>query len=291
MRAKAIRAVISVLVAVGLVLAFRWTVRTALARAYRSDRDMGEVSAPVVQAPRVYSLAAIVPEKLRVNIAGLPIRKSGERLHMPYSLAVELADERARSAGWERIDNEGALTVQNLSGMERLYRTPAGSVVLREMRPLKGDDAYMEDFVVPVELLPDLEVETLLPDDLARRASRAVRELMPALLRDVVLGNPMMTDLIERGGGAAFIVHSIADLSAKDAEGAVRAAAAKAGWREVRLHPDGAGLESAPAAFEKENLMFGFEVVGRPGGAGCDINYRFTDDEVYIPKKGTSNED
>ena len=90
MREKLVRTVLSVLVVVGAVLAVRWTIRTAMARAYRAERDVGAVEMPVVPATRVWSLAGIVPKELHVNIAGLAIRRSAERLRMPYALAADL---------------------------------------------------------------------------------------------------------------------------------------------------------------------------------------------------------
>ena len=281
MRRKLTRTVLSVLVVVGAVLAVRWTIRAAMTRAYPARRDVAATEMPVVPAPRVHALARIVPEELRVNIAGLAVRRRAERLHMPYALAVDVADEKARSAGWERLDNENALTVMNLSGMERVYKTPAGAIVLREVRALKGDDALMEDFEVPAELIPEQSEQTT-PDALARRAAQQVKALMPHVVRDVVVGSPLMTELIERGGGAAFIVHCVAETAADDASRAIVAAACRAGWAK-RAFGDG-------ATWTKENLAFHYEVVPRAQGGGCDVNYRFTDDETYISTKGQANE-
>ena len=64
MREKLVRTVLSVLVVVGAVLAARWTIRTAMARAYRAERDVGAVEMPVAPAPRVWSLAGIVPKQV-----------------------------------------------------------------------------------------------------------------------------------------------------------------------------------------------------------------------------------
>ena len=55
---KIIRTVLSVAVVVACVLAVRWTIRTAMTRAYRAERDVGEAEMPVVPAHRDYSLAA-----------------------------------------------------------------------------------------------------------------------------------------------------------------------------------------------------------------------------------------
>ena len=299
MRKKLMRTVFSVLVVVGAVVAVRWTIRTAMSRAYRAERDVGAVEMPVVPAPRVWSLAKIVPAELRVNLAGLAIRRHAERLHMPYALAVDLAEEKAKSAGWERLDDENALTIKNLSGMERVYKTPEGSIVLREVRAIMGDDSLMEDFVVPAEMIPT-QGDTMTPDVLARRSARRVKELMPGVVRDVVIGSPLMTELIERGGGAALIVHCVVEMSAADAVSAIESAARKAGWTETPFDPVKAGnaadaQERVPPvkfSWTKQNLTFHFEVVSRMHGGGCDVDYRFTDDEAYvISTKGKANED
>ena len=300
MRKKLMRTVFSVLVVVGAVLAVRWTIRAAMTRAYRAERDVGAAEMPVVPAPRVWSLAKIVPEELRVNIAGLVIRRRAERLHMPYALAVDLAEDKAKSAGWERLDDENALTIKNLSGMERVYKTPEGSIVLREVRAIMGDDSLMEDFVIPAEMIPT-EGDAMTPDVLARRSARRVKELLPGAVRDVVIGSPLMTELIERGGGAALIVHCVAEMSAADAGRAIEAAARKSGWTETPFDPAVAGGPRARAAdaqrrvppvkssWTKQNLTFHFETVSRPDGAGCDVDYRFTDDEAYTLRKGKEN--
>ena len=290
LRQKLARTALSVAILVLAVLAARWTVRAAMSRAYRASRDVGALEMPVVQAPMSCSLSAIVPAELRVNLAGLVVRRRAERLGMPYSLAVDVAEEKAESAGWERLDDENALTIKNLSGMERVYKTPEGSIVLREVRAIMGNDSLMEDFVIPAEMIPAPDEQTT-PDVLARRSAAHVKELMPPVVRDVVVGSPLFTELVERGGGAALIVHCVAETSAADATRSIATAAMKSGWAKAQ-NPL-AGLKGAPAAAEswtKGNLTFYFEAVPRPAGGGCDVNYRFTDDEVLISKKGNNDE-
>ena len=274
-------------------MVFRWTVRTAMARAYRVEREVGRAEMPVVPAPRTHRLAEMVPGDLRINIAGLALRRRAERLGIPYSLAADLAEDKAKSAGWERLDDENALTIKNLSGMERVYRTPEGSIAIRELRPIMGDDTLMEDYVIPAEMVP-AEGEQTTPDDLARRSAARVKDMLPPMLRDVVVGSPLLTQLIERGAGAALIVHCVADVSAQEAARGIRDAARSAGWREAPFGAfpgdDGKTLKSAMTSWSKENVTMYFEVVPRTGRGGCDVNYRFTDDEVYITRKGKENE-
>ena len=88
-----------------------------------------------------------------------------------------------------------------------------------------------------------------------------------------------------------MIVHCVVETSAADAVRAVSAAASKSGWTRDR-NPL-AGVKGAPTGAEswtKGNLTFYFELVPRPGGGGCDVDYRFTDDEVMISKKGNNDE-
>ena len=285
LRQKLARTALSVAILVLAVLAARWTVRAAMSRAYRASRDVGAPEMPFAPSPRVYSLSALVPAELRVNLAGLVVRRRAERLGMPYSLAVDVAEEKAESAGWERLDDENALTIKNLSGMERVYKTPEGSIVLREVRAIMGNDSLMEDFVIPAEMIPAPDEQTT-PDVLARRSAAHVKELMPPVVRDVVAGSPLFTELVERGGGAALIIHCVAETSVADATRSIETAARTSGWAKAQ-NPL-AGLKGAPAAAEswtKGNLTFYFEVVPRPAGGGCDVNYRFTDDEVFISKE------
>ncbi len=290
MKRKLARTAASVAVVVLAVLAVRWTVRSAMTRAYRSQRDVSAPEMPVVQAPRDYSLSALVPAELHVNLAGLVVRRHAERMRMPYSLAVDVAEEKAASAGWERLDDENSLAIKNLSGMERVYRTPEGSIVLREVRAIVGDDSLMEDFTIPAEMVPTPN-EQATPDVLARRSASQVKGLMPPVVRDVVVGSPLFTELVERGGGAALIVHCVAETSAVDTVLDISTAAMRSGWKKGG-NPL-AGVKGAPKCAEswtKGNLTFYFEVVPRHAGAGCDVDYRFTDDEVFVSKKGYNDE-
>ena len=289
MKEKLTRAVVSLAVVVLAVLAVRWTIRSAILRAYRAERAVGATEFPVVPAPRTYVLAVIVPKDLHVNIAGLVVRRRAERMHAPYSLAVDLADDKAKSAGWERLDDENALTIKNLSGMERVYKTPEGSIVLREVRAIMGDDSLMEDFLIPAEMIP-MPNEQTTPDVLARRSAIHVKDMMPDVIRDVVMGSPLMTELIERNGGSAFIVHCVGEMQAKATAKAIESAARKARWKELTFGANAGGKHGAKrqsaSCWTKENSTMYFEVVPRAYGVGCDINYRFTDDEAYISKKG-----
>ena len=290
MKRKLARTALSVAIVVLAVFAVRWTMRAAMSRAYRAGRDVGVPEIPVVQATRTYSLSELVPGELRVNLAGLAVRRRAERMGMPYSLAVDVAEEKASSAGWERLDDENALTIKNLSGMERVYRTPEGSIVLREVRPIMGEDSLMEDFTIPAEMVPAPSEQTT-PDVLARRSASHVKEMLPAVVRDVVVGSPLFTELVERGGGAALIVHCVAETSAVDTVLDISTAATRSGWKKGG-NPL-AGVKGAPKCAEswtKGNLTFYFEVVPRHAGAGCDVDYRFTDDEVFVSKKGYNDE-
>lgn len=289
MKRKLIRTVLSLLVAVGCVFAFRWTVRATMGRVYAPKRVVGTSEIKITAVPKKHALDKIIPEELHINIAGMPLGNTARRLGVPYALAVEMADGLAESEGWKRMDDEDALTVSNLSGMRRLYRTPSGGVVLRELTPVKGDDTLMEDISAPVDLL---ESSLELPDELARAAARRVREIMPAVIGDVVLGSPMMTYLIRRGNGAAFLVHSLAELSPSEAKRTVETAALEAGWKATGLPGGALPAEMSPAMYVKENLTFVFEAVPRKDGSGSDLDYRFSDDEVYDDlKKGKTNED
>ena len=287
MKEKLTRTALALLAVFAAVFAFRWTVRTALTRVYRAESVVRPMAVAVEPAVKVHDLARLVPKELEVNIAGLAVSRRSERLGMPYSLAVDVAEQKAESAGWERLDDENALEIKNLSGMERVYKTPTGSIVLREVRPMVGNDSLMEDFVVPAELIPS-EGEAVTPDVLARRAARHVKDMMPGVLRDVVVGSPLLTELIERGEGAAFIVHCVAEMSAKAAVQAIEKSATGSGWTQTPyLNCPGGAPKSG---WTKQNLTMHFEAVQRPGMFECDVDYRFTDDEACISKKGKTNE-
>lgn len=286
MRRKIERTAAALAVTVGAVLLMRWTIGAAVTRVVHGSSEAGEPMAALMAAPREHDLAALVPAELRINVAGLAVRRHRERLNMDYSLAVKVMEDRAAAAGWERLDDKNALTIGNLSGMSRTYRTPTGSIVQRELRPIKGSDSLYEDFVIPAEMIPAPNEQTT-PDELSLRAAGRIKEQIPRIVCDVIVGAPMLTLLIERGAGAAFIVRTAANESADEVKRKIEGAAGASGWRRI----EGGG-------FVRSNLSFSFEALPRESG-GSDVNYRFSDDEVCIPAldaenhitmKGTTNE-
>ena len=81
-------------------------------------------------------------------------------------------------------------------------------------------------------------------------------------------------------------MHCVADMPGDGALRAIAKAAERSGWEKNRFAQNGR------FAFNhvKRNLTFYHEVIPRSSG-GCDVNYRFTDDEVYISNtKGKPNE-
>ena len=91
----------------------------------------------------------------------------------------------------------------------------------------------------------------------------------------------MITELVERTGGASFMVRAVADVAPSVAHADIMAAARRTGWRDSRP-PQAHGNPGAfPLHYVKQNLAFDFDIKPRPDG-GCDLNYRFTDDETLI---------
>ena len=64
MRERITRTALSLLAVVAAVLAFRWTVRTAMSRAYRAERDVRPMEVAVAPAEKVHDLARLVPAEL-----------------------------------------------------------------------------------------------------------------------------------------------------------------------------------------------------------------------------------
>lgn len=284
MKERIARTAFALALTIGIVWVARWTIREVVTRNYTVRRDVERVSDPIERVEQKHLLSRMIPEELRINIAGLAVKRRATRLHEPYALAMELAESRAEGIGWERLDDENALTIQNFSGMERVYKTPEGSIVIRELRPIRGDDTLVEDYTIPAEMIPPND-ENATPDELARRSARRIRDLMPESVKAVVVGSPLMTQLIERGGGAAFFVHTLSDMPVKNTVEAIDEAALKNGWVEDNFNGELEGVKM----YRKDNLTFSCETIARMGSGGCDINYRFTDDEVFEFKKGTIN--
>ncbi|MBO4710088.1 MAG: hypothetical protein J5727_09970 [Kiritimatiellae bacterium] len=279
-RRKATRAICATAAAVGGVLVFRWVVQAAALHSGRSEREVAASEAAYVEPLPARSLAEMIPADLETNIAGLALRKSIARMGMAYSLAVEVAAGRAEAAGWVRLDDEDALTIGNLSGSTRTYRTPSGSVVQRKITPLVGDDALCTDLEIPVELIPGA-TETTTPDELARRSGAHVLSKMPSPIGGVIVGSPLFTEVVKRGRGSAFIVHSVADMPPSAIDRQISAKAHASGWTKA------AGRERV---WLLDNLTFTFATSLRPEGAQCDVDYRFSDDESGLYTKGKQDE-
>ena len=277
---KAIRAICATAAAVGAVLVFRWAVQAAALHSARSGREVAVSESTYVEPLPARSLAEMIPDDLETNIAGLALRKRSVRMGMAYSIAVEVAAERAEAAGWVRLDDENALTIGNLSGSTRTYRTPSGSVVQRKITPLVGDDALCTDLEIPVELIPGA-TETTTPDELARRSGAHVISRMPSSIGGVIVGSPLFTEVVKRGRGAAFIVHSVADMPPSAVDHQISTKARASGWTKA------AGNERI---WLLDNLTFTYTSSLRPDGAQCDVDYRFSDDESGLYMKGKQDE-
>ena len=245
-----------------------------------SERTVGTVAELHEERTGRFSLAEMIPEDLETNIAGLALRKRSERMGMAYSLAVEVAAERAKAAGWERVDDENALTLRELSGSERVYRTPSGSVVHRRVTALAGGDSLCTDLEIPVELIPGA-TETTTPDELAGRSGARVIARMPAQIGGVIAGSPLFTELVKRGGGAALIVHCVAPMTPAAVGSRIAGGARAAGWTKA---------EGVERTWLMDNLVFTYTASMRPTGTMCDVDYRFSDDESGLYTKGKQDE-
>lgn len=277
---KAMRAICATAAAVGGVLVFRWAVQAAALHSAQSERSVSASASEFKEPSLVCTLSAMIPADLEMNVAGLALKKRSVRMGMAYSLAVEVAAERAKAAGWERVDDEDALTFKILSGAEAVYRTPSGSVVHRKLTPLVGDDSLCTDLEIPVELIP-AATETTTPDELASRGGAQVLSKMPAPISGVIVGSPLFTELVKRGRGAAFIVHSVVALPPSAIDRQIAERARSSGWAKT------AGSERV---WMLDNLVFTYNSTMRSDGTLCDVDYRFSDDESGLYTKGKQDE-
>lgn len=277
---KATRAICATVAAVVAVLVFRWVVQAAAMHSVRAEQAIDESSARYVEPTAAHNLAEMIPEELEANIVGLALRKRSVRMGMAYSLAVEVLAERARAAGWERVDDEDALTIKALSGAESVYRTPSGAVVHRRITPLKGGDSLCTELEIPVDLIPGA-TETTTPDELASRGGALVKSLMPGQIRGVIVGSPMFTELMRRGRGAALIVHSVASQPPSAVDRQIADKAREAGWAKA------VGVDRT---WLLDNLVFTYTSTMRQDGMVCDVDYRFSDDESGLYTKGKQDE-
>lgn len=277
---KAIRAICATAAAVGVVLAFKWVVQAAVFHTAQTEHAVAVTATQYDELPMAHSLTTMIPTELEANIAGLALRKRSIRMGMAYSLAVDVAEERAKAAGWERVDDADSLALSVLSGAKSVYRTPSGAVVHRKITPLVGSDALCTDLEIPVDLIPS-PTETTTPDELARRGGAHVVSLMPSQIGRVIVGSPFFTELVKRGRGAAFIVHSITAMTPSAVDHQIAESARAAGWEKA------SGVEGT---WLLDNLVFKYMASLRSDGTVCDIDYRFSDDESGLYMKGKQDE-
>lgn len=278
---KILNVTVALAVTVGVVVLARLGLRAAVF-AHPGSAEASLPDLPTAAAPRESDLARLVPPALRVNVSGMAVQDTRRRLDVPYSLAVETSRAEAESRGWIAFDNSLPRAVAASLHGESVYRTPTGGLVIRHLTAIKGNRTDIEDFVVPVgpddALVAASPVRT--PFDLAGRYGLWIRTTLPAVLAGPIVGAPFYTQLLVRGGGAAFVVLSVTAVSPAAFAAAFASACRAAGY---------VPLKGRPGVFTRGNLSV--SATAQVDNGGTVVSTRFSDDEVYIPKEGQHDQD
>jgi len=263
---------------VGLVLALQTGIRTLMRDGVTGSMRMGTPENVARPVAKTYDLGLVVPPKLRFAVGGLESRRESVLLPMPQAQAECESAAQAKAAGWRPYDplerfpdcpKEYAADVRKVLKKSGLMQTPDGALVLRTFKSEAGGTRRDE---ISIDVNPVSEMKDVqdLGEVIARTGGWVEREV-PALLRPLVAGGVLYSQLIERGGGCSYIVLMLR----RGKPARVRAdqdwALTAAGWiRQRRL--DGAWV--------KGNLMAAFSYDDRAEAGGTLVSLRVSDDEL-----------
>ena len=259
----------------GAAVAMRWGVRAAVASSgFVGGSDASAPAEPdYADAPREHDLAALVPEDLRVNAGGIAVRRDVRILRMPFEQAVEIGAAEAEAAGWEPFALPLTTRFANEIRGGEVYIRPDRTIVCRSFAALRDGTTRREDFELPLGDLAEIQRDLTL-DEIAARRGDLVAQQMPAILRDVIPGRLLYTQLTPHRAGAGFLVLALSTFD----PGAVRLDAAK----RLRAHGWTRDEANAPGVWRRGNLTAVYDIGDRGDGLGTFAIVRFADDDVII---------
>ena len=232
-------------------------------------------------AARVYDLASLVPETLRINAGGIAIRPERRILQMPYEMALEVSEAEARSAGWEPLELPLALAFAHEVAGERVYLKPdRTTAVCRALVARKDGTTRCDDFVIPLGDVVGLKHELTL-DEIAARRGDLVGGQLPDVVREVVPGRVLYTQFSPHAEGAGFLVTTLSTAGEASLRRDVARTLRRCGWTR--------GEGDSPV-WTKQNLSAVFDIRARGDAFGSLVTARFSDDEVVVSQKGNEEQ-
>ena len=232
-----------------------------------------------VPAARVYDLAALVPETLRVNAGGIAMRPERRILKMPYELALEVSEAEVRAAGWTPIELPLVLAFAHEVVGERVYMKPdRTTAVCRSLVARKDGTTQCDDFVIPFGDVMGLKRDLTL-DEIAARCGELVGGQLPGVLREILPGRVLYTQLNSHGDGAGFLVTTISTVGETAMRNEVARRLRRFGWTR--------GEDGSPV-WTKQNLSVVFDIRARGDAFGSLVTARFSDDEALTSQKGNN---
>lgn len=262
----------------GVVAAMRWGVRAFVASSgFVGGSSAASAAEPgYAPAPRQFSLAALVPEDLRVNAGGIAITRDAQILRMPYEQALEVSAAEAEAAGWEPFTLPLTMEFANDLQGGAVYLRPDRTIVCRSHAALKDGTTRREDMLLPLGDLAEIQRDLTLDEIVALRGD-LIGQRLPSVLRDVLPGRLFYTQFTPHADGAGFLVIALSSF----AEGMVRREAVQ----KLRANGWTRDEGNAPGVWRRGNLTALYDVRDRGDGLGTFVTVRFADDDVIIKRK------
>ncbi len=273
-------------VTVGVVFAMREITQDVVVRFSLVDAhvDVGQPPMPLEPAPRVYDLGELVPADLAFNVGGMACTTKVRHELAPVEVSLERVCAEAEARGWHRLRPTVA-TMMRAPGlaMEESFYTPQGEFVSYGVLPDGDGASRVSEWRFPFVGVAQPSKSSALPlQDAAAKCGPEIRRRLPAVIGELVDGNPIQSQLIPRNGGHGYYLTYVAPygIEAEPQKFAERAAAA--GWaraKEVAGEP--------LARYVKDNLSLFCQFVPYATGH-CIVICRFSDDENVISLNGTN---
>ena len=265
-------------VTAGIVLLVRWSIRRAVSGGLEIPASVASELPSAQPVARTYDLAKLVPRELEVTVMGVSLDLSERTLEMPMELAERTCAAEAEAKGWKRAEEQGLRGHLNEVFGQTMWRRPDEAIVLRRLVPVNDSRTLLKETVLPTAGLSAGAGESTTLGEIESVRGLQTLNAVPSPLREILVGTPAYTQLMRRNGGSAFLMRMLTPMPSAAAERELGNRLAKAGWvRRTHLQR---GHRLANLAVFAE---FSPRMDGLPG---CEIFYRFSDDEVYVTKKG-----
>ena len=266
-------------VTAGIVLLVRWGIRRAVSGVQVIPAAVPSELPSAQPAARTLDLAKLVPRELEVTVMGVSLDLSERTLEMPMELAERTCAAEAEAKGWKRAEEQGLRGRLNEVLGQTMWRRPDEAIVLQRLAPISDARTLLKETVLPTAGLSAGASEATTLGEIESVRGLQTLNAVPSPLREILVGTPAYTQLMRRNGGNAFLLRMLTPMPAAVAERELEKLLAKGGWeRRTNLQ----------RGHRFANLAVFTEVSPRMDGLpGCEIFYRFSDDEVYLTKKGT----